>query len=65
MQVLQLGSVGDYVARVRSDKPEAEALFREILIGVTQFFRDAGAYESLRGNVIEKPRVQREPASAK
>lgn len=54
MQVLQVNRIADYVERLRRDKDEAEALFREILIGVTQFFRDTDAFEALRINVIEK-----------
>jgi len=55
MQVLQLPSAIAYVDRLRQDPAEAEALFRDLLIGVTQFFRDAKAFEALEREVI--PRI--------
>ena len=54
MQVLQLLSVEAYVDRLRSDAQESEALFRDLLIGVTHFFRDAQAFEALQDQVIPK-----------
>ena len=47
MQVLQLDTVPDYIARLREQPAEAEALFRELLIGVTEFFRDPPAFTAL------------------
>jgi two-component system, chemotaxis family, CheB/CheR fusion protein len=47
MQVLHIDSAADYLERLRTDKGEAETLFRELLIGVTQFFRDPQAFEAL------------------
>ncbi len=41
MQVLHLARPDDYVEHLRSNSVEAQALFRELLIGVTGFFRDA------------------------
>ena len=55
MQVLQVPSVVGYVARLRNDAKEAEQLFRDLLIGVTHFFRDPHAFEALAQEVI--PRV--------
>ena len=40
MQVLHLDSVKDYVEELRANPKELELLFRDLLIGVTQFFRD-------------------------
>ena len=48
MQVLQIESVPDFIERLRKDPPQLDLLFREFLIGVTQFFRDADAFEALR-----------------
>jgi two-component system CheB/CheR fusion protein len=53
MQVLQTDTVPSYIARLREDPLQLELLFRELLIGVTQFFRDPDAFEAL-GDVIEK-----------
>ena len=33
----------DYIERLRTDQGEIEALFQDLLIGVTQFFRDPEA----------------------
>jgi two-component system, chemotaxis family, CheB/CheR fusion protein len=47
MQVLHIDGAADYLERLRTDKGEVEALFHELLIGVTQFFRDPHAFEAL------------------
>lgn len=52
MQVLDLDSVAAYIDRLEADPHEADLLFRELLIGVTQFFRDPEAFEVLRATVI-------------
>jgi two-component system CheB/CheR fusion protein len=48
MKVLQLDSLEQYVQRLREDTDEAPLLFRDLLIGVTSFFRDLDAFEALR-----------------
>ena len=53
MQVLQSDTVPDYIARLREDPVQLELLFRELLIGVTQFFRDPEAFDAL-GEAIDK-----------
>jgi CheR methyltransferase, all-alpha domain len=52
MQVLQTHEVPSYIEQLRSQPTEAELLFRELLIGVTRFFRDAAAFEALETKVI-------------
>src|SRR5205085_9407034 len=52
MQVLQLATVSEYVARLRHDPVEAESLFRELLIGVTGFFRDPAAFAALQAKAL-------------
>jgi two-component system CheB/CheR fusion protein len=54
MQVLQTDTVPAYMAGLREDPQEIELLFRELLIGVTQFFRNPEAFEVLRTSVIDK-----------
>ncbi len=54
MQVQQLETVHDYVDRLRRDPKEVELLFRDLLIGVTHFFRDPEAFDVLAGTVIPK-----------
>lgn len=48
MQVLQLGTIEDYIERLRRDANEAVLLLRDFLIGVTSFFRDRDAFEALQ-----------------
>jgi len=52
MQVLQIGVLRQYVARLRKEPEEVTLLFRDLLIGVTNFFRDPGAFEMLEKSVI-------------
>ncbi|MET1026213.1 MAG: CheR family methyltransferase, partial [Dongiaceae bacterium] len=54
MHVTQIASVDRYVERLKEDPKEAEALFRNLLINVTNFFRDADAFEKLKELVIPK-----------
>ena len=48
MQVLHIDDVPSYVERLKADRAELEALFHDLLIGVTQFFRDPDAFEALK-----------------
>jgi two-component system, chemotaxis family, CheB/CheR fusion protein len=52
MQVLELTSLEDYVARLRGDSDEVRYLFRDLLIGVTDFFRDPEAFKVLQSEVL-------------
>jgi two-component system CheB/CheR fusion protein len=54
LQVLQIDSIEQYVDRLRSDRQEVQDLFQDLLIGVTQFFRDPQEFEVLEG---ELPRL--------
>jgi two-component system CheB/CheR fusion protein len=47
MTVNHADSIGDYVAYIGKNPGEVTILFRELLIGVTSFFRDPGAFEHL------------------
>jgi two-component system CheB/CheR fusion protein len=51
MQVVGV-SGGEYLERLRDNAVEAELLFRDLLINVTCFFRDAEAFNALREEVI-------------
>lgn len=54
MQVHGLHSLRQYLAFLRDTAEEAQGLFRDMLISVTSFFRDAPAWEALRRQVIPK-----------
>ncbi len=48
----KLSSLEEYIDLVKKKPDELEALFKELLIGVTSFFRNSEAYESLYRNVF-------------
>ncbi|MBV8410974.1 MAG: hypothetical protein JOY64_25330, partial [Alphaproteobacteria bacterium] len=54
MQVLQIDEVPDFIERLRKDPQEVDALLQDLLIGVTNFFRDPAAFEALEREVIPK-----------
>ena len=55
MQVLQIDATPAYLELLRKAPGEIKLLFRELLIGVTHFFRDPPAFEALQTHVI--PRI--------
>ncbi|WP_338665172.1 CheR family methyltransferase [Pararoseomonas sp. SCSIO 73927] len=52
MHVLRIDALDDYVARLRADADEAQSLFEDLLIGVTQFFRDPHEFTVLQERVV-------------
>jgi two-component system, chemotaxis family, CheB/CheR fusion protein len=52
MHVVGASNAQDYLERLRQTPDEAELLFRDLLINVTCFFRDAEAFDILRREVI-------------
>lgn len=52
MGIHQIDSIGAYVRYVQSNPRELDLLFKELLIGVTSFFRDPDAWEYLKNEVI-------------
>jgi two-component system CheB/CheR fusion protein len=52
MQVLQLDSVPAFIERLRRQPGEVETLLKDLLIGVTNFFRDPHAFAALEEKVI-------------
>jgi two-component system CheB/CheR fusion protein len=53
MQVLQIETVPSYLEYLRKERAESDMLFRELLIGVTRFFRDEDAFEALKTEVLQ------------
>ena len=53
MQVLGLETPEAYMARLNKHPEELDSLLRELLIGVTQFFRDPGAFDALNHTVLK------------
>jgi two-component system CheB/CheR fusion protein len=54
MRELNVQDVRAYAERVISDAHEAQTLSHYILVGVTRFFRDAGAIAALRASAIPR-----------
>ena len=52
--VHQIDTIGGYIKFLQQTPIEAEALFRDLLIGVTNFFRDPETFKSLEENIIPK-----------
>jgi two-component system, chemotaxis family, CheB/CheR fusion protein len=61
MAVNQITRLSDYVRYMQEDPREAVILFKELLIGVTNFFRDKEAFEALRDKAISKLFEDRSP----
>lgn len=53
MAVHQLTKIEDYVEYLQSNAKELELLFKELLIGVTNFFRDSEAFNLLGEEVLK------------
>jgi len=54
MQVVQTTKLDEYAERLQKDPDEVHSLFRDLLIGVTDFFRDVTAFQALETLVIPK-----------
>ncbi len=52
MHVLQIDTVPDFIERLRRDSREVNLLFQDLLIGVTDFFREPAAFAALEREVI-------------
>ncbi len=54
MAVHQIENIDEYVRYLQQTPDEVDALFRDLLIGVTNFFRDPEAFKELEEKVIPK-----------
>ena len=52
MAVHQISEIGSYVKYLQNTPSEAEALFRDLLIGVTSFFRDPEVFAALENEIV-------------
>ncbi len=48
----QIARIADYVRYLRENPQELDLLFKELLIGVTSFFRDPAVWEALRKDAL-------------
>jgi two-component system CheB/CheR fusion protein len=63
MGLQHIAEMGEYLARLRQDKEEVTALYKDLLIGVTNFFREGEAWQVLEKQVID-PLVDEHDADA-
>jgi two-component system CheB/CheR fusion protein len=52
MNVHQIDKIANYVRFLQGNPKEIDILFKELLIGVTNFFRDAAVWKKLKENVL-------------
>jgi two-component system, chemotaxis family, CheB/CheR fusion protein len=55
MEFRQIPELADYLAIVSGDQGELELLYKDLLIGVTEFFRDKQAFQFLEQEIV--PRI--------
>jgi two-component system CheB/CheR fusion protein len=63
LNVHQLESLAHYVRYLQENPQELDLLFRELLIGVTSFFRDPAAYQVLQEKAIPQLLESKAPGS--
>ncbi len=54
MEFRQIPEVSDYAAILSGDPLEMEALYKDLLIGVTEFFRDRQTFQYLENEILPK-----------
>ena len=52
MGIYQISKISSYVRYLQENPTETDILFRELMIGVTSFFRDTAVWDSLKQNAI-------------
>jgi len=63
MAVHQIDEVDNYISYLRKNLSEVDALFRDLLIGVTNFFRDPAAFKALEEEAVVRL-MSNKPAGA-
>jgi two-component system CheB/CheR fusion protein len=64
MGIHQINKIAAYVRYLQENSQELDLLFKELLIGVTNFFRDPAAWEQLREQVIPQILASHSPGQA-
>ncbi|MGE0400182.1 MAG: chemotaxis protein CheB [Kofleriaceae bacterium] len=54
VDLMRFSSLADYVKRLHEEPGELDVLYQDLLIGVTQFFRDPAAFETLEREILPK-----------
>lgn len=60
MAQFNLKTLEEYIQLLRTDEEEGKLLSKDFLIGVTKFFRDKGAFDILRDQVLDKLAEEKE-----
>jgi two-component system CheB/CheR fusion protein len=55
MVVHRLENLKDYLRYIKGNSAELNELYRDILINVTGFFRDKGAFDALAQSILPSP----------
>jgi two-component system CheB/CheR fusion protein len=63
MTIHKLDKIASYVIFINENPKEIEILFKELLIGVTDFFRDAPIWENLKDTILPEIITKLEPGS--
>lgn len=61
MGLRHVEQMSDYLALLRTDAAETKALFKDLLIGVTSFFREPQAWEFLEREVVPRLIGEKDP----
>jgi two-component system CheB/CheR fusion protein len=64
MGIHQINKMAAYIRYLQENSQELDLLFKELLIGVTNFFRDPAAWEHLREQAIPALLANRSPGQA-
>ena len=64
MGIHQISKMADYIRYLQENSQELDLLFKELLIGVTNFFRDPAAWEQLRKHALPELLARRTPGQA-
>ena len=64
MGIHQIARIASYVRFLQENPKELELLFKELLIGVTSFFRDPAVWEELRAEALPALLKDRPPSQA-
>ena len=64
MGIHQIAKMAGYVRYLQENSQELDLLFKELLIGVTNFFRDPAAWDQLRDQAIPTLFASRSPGQA-
>lgn len=62
MAITQTGDLAEYIERLAADREQLDLLYHDLLIGVTQFFRDPELFNTLSQNVLPELLARKDAA---